>query len=58
MANQTGLNPWQLQNPRSILAVLGHQEAVQVVTRRAREALHDQPTKARRVSIRYQISPV
>ena len=29
-ANQTGLNPWQLQNPQSVPAVLGPQETVQL----------------------------
>ena len=40
--NQTGLNPWHLQNPQSAPPVLGPQESVQLFTQRAREALHDQ----------------
>ena len=42
MPSQTGLNPWQSQYPRTYHqgspAVLGHQETVQLVTQRAREA--------------------
>ena len=50
--NQTGLNPWHIQYPvtcpQSDVAVLGPQEAVQLVTQRAREALHDQRETVRR----------
>ena len=57
--NQTGLNPRQLQNPQSVPAVFGPQEAVQlVVTQRAREALHDQVETARRDFLHQQGEPL
>ena len=50
--NQTGANPWQVQYhvtyPCSVLAVLGPQEAVHLVTQQAPEALNDQRETARR----------
>ena len=50
--NKTGVNPWQLQYPvaypHSVRAAIGLQEAVQLVTQRAREALNDQREPARR----------
>ena len=50
--NQTGLNPWQVQYPvtypQGVPAVLVPQEAVPLVTQRAREALNDQRETARR----------
>ena len=46
MPNQTGANPWQLQCPMTytqcVLAVIGPQDTVQLITQRAREALNDQ----------------
>ena len=52
IAIQTRPNLWQLQHPiaypQSVLAVLGPQEAVQLVTHWAQEALNDQREKARR----------
>ena len=50
--NQTGLDLWQLQNPQSVPAALGPQEAVQLVTQRAREALHDQRETTRIIRLR------
>ena len=48
----TRVNPWQLQYPvtyfKSVLAVLAPQEAVQLITQRAREALNDQRETAPR----------
>ena len=44
----------RLQNPQSVFAVLGPQEAVQLVTQRAREALHDQRETARRAVLHQQ----
>ena len=52
--NQTGLNPWHLQNPQSVPAVLGPREAVGLVTQRAREALHDQCATVRRALLPQQ----
>ena len=50
--NQTGVNPGQLQYhvtyAPSVLAVLGRQEAVLLVTQRARESQNDQRETARR----------
>ena len=40
--NQTGLNPWQLQNPPNVPpAELGPRDAVQLVTKRARGNVED-----------------
>ena len=56
--NQTGVNPWQLQNPaiqpQSVPAVLGPQETVQLVAQRAREPLHGQRETARRALLHQQ----
>ena len=52
--NQTGVNPWQLQTLHSAPAVLGPQEAVQLATQRAREALNDQCDMAQRALLRQQ----
>ena len=55
---QTGANPWQLQHhatyPQSVPAVLGLEEAVRLLTQRAREALHDQRETARRALLHQQ----
>ena len=55
---QTRVNLWQLQSPvayrQSVLAVLGPQEAVQLVTQREREALNDQRETARRALLLQQ----
>ena len=40
--------------PQCVLAVLGPQEVVQLVTQRAQEALHDQRETARRALLRQQ----
>ena len=49
---QTRTNPWQLQYistyTQCVPAVLGPEEAVQLVTQRAREALNDQRETTRR----------
>ena len=54
-------NPWHLQSPvtyplppQSVLANLGPQEAIQLVTQRAQEALYDQRNSARRVLLHQQ----
>ena len=56
--SQTRVNPWQSQCPNAYLqgspAVLGPQEAVQLVTQRAREAQNDQRQEARRALLRQQ----
>ena len=56
--NQTGLNPWQYQylvtQSQSAFAVLVLQDAVQLVTQRAREALNVQRASVRRVVFYYQ----
>ena len=50
--NRAGVDPGQLQfhflYAPSVLAVLGPQEAIQLVTQRAREVQNDQPETARR----------
>ena len=52
----TVINRYLLGNCRilSVLAVLGPHEAVQPVTQRAREALHDQRETARRAPLHQQ----
>ena len=56
MPSQTGVNPGQLQYryPQSVSSVLGPQEAVQLVTYRAREALKDQRETDRRAVLHQQ----
>ena len=58
ISGQTGVNPWQLQNPvtysQTVPAALGPQEAVQVVTHRGRGALHDQRETGRRGPLHQQ----
>ena len=54
MPNQTGLHLRQLQNPHSVPGVLGPQGAVQLVTQRTREALHDRRETARRAPLHQQ----
>ena len=55
---QTGVNLWQLQYPstypQGLSAVLGHQETVQQVTQRAREALNIQRETPRRALLHQQ----
>ena len=57
--NQTEEHPWQLQYPATYLqivhAVLGTQDAVQLVTQGARESLNDQRETARLVLHHQQI---
>ena len=56
--SQTGVNTWQLQypitHPQGVPAVLELQETVQLVTKRAREALNDQHETARRALLHQQ----